>query len=391
MNSHAAPRRAKLAALILILILGTATAVAVGVYSSAFTPSVRVIVSAPRSGLVLDPDAKVKLRGVVVGHVSKINHNSDMADLYLDIDPDKAHLIPEESNVEIKSSTVFGAKYVNFVIPQNVSKKPVRSGMTFSTKNVTIEFNTVFQNLLNLLKQIEPEKINSVLGAFATGLRGNGEKLGEELEESNEYLGKINPSLPSLELDLNKVATVTSHYAEVTPDLMRIFDNATVTSATIYARQTLLAALLSDSKGLAEKATKVLLANKDDLEESLRDLRMTASLLQSYSPELTCLIKGLNSARIKFEPIVSGINNGITLNSGFLYGDKPYEYPQDLPKVNASAVPQCYGLPDPVIGSHSPYLVTDTGTVPYIPSTEVTANLPNLFQVLLTEPVNGGG
>ncbi len=40
-------------------------------YSAAFTPTETVTVTSPRAGLVMDPDAKVKYRGIQIGKVER--------------------------------------------------------------------------------------------------------------------------------------------------------------------------------------------------------------------------------------------------------------------------------------------------------------------------------
>ncbi len=45
--------------------------------------------------------------------------------------------------------------------------------------NVSTEVNTVFENLVDLLDQIDPAKLNAILSALAEGVRGQGERIGE--------------------------------------------------------------------------------------------------------------------------------------------------------------------------------------------------------------------
>ena len=62
----------KVAALVLVgSLVGVAT-VALTMFSGGFTDSEPVTVTADRAGLVMDPDAKVKMRGVQVGRVASI-------------------------------------------------------------------------------------------------------------------------------------------------------------------------------------------------------------------------------------------------------------------------------------------------------------------------------
>ncbi|MFC4603661.1 MCE family protein [Rhodococcus kronopolitis] len=382
----------KTAALVLVGSLVAIATVALTMFAGGFTDSEPVTITAPRSGLVMDPDAKVKLRGVQVGKVASIENENGQAQLNLAMDPSSMHLIPSNATVEIKSTTVFGAKYVNFVVPENPSSKSLSAGTTIAADSVTVEFNTLFQNLSTLLQQIEPEKLNATLGAISSALNGRGEQLGELLEETDHYLKTMNPVLPQLQQDLDKAAQVTNLYADVTPDLMHLLDNATATSGTIVEEQANLDLLLMNVTGLANTATDVLTENEANLTKSLADLRPTTALLSEYSPSIACLISGMGRMLPEAEKAVGGLQPGFALSTNFLPGTEPYTYPKDLPKVNASGGPNCWGLPDfhPKKNGNAPFVVADTGTVPYQPSTTTGTNVPKLFQWLYAGVPVGG-
>ena len=382
----------KLAALILVGSLVAIVAVALIMFAGGFKDTEPVTVTAQRSGLVMDPQAKVKLRGVEVGRVGSIDEVDGQAVLHLDMDPSQMHLIPSNSTVEIKSTTVFGAKYVNFVVPEKPSSQSLAPGTDIAATSVTVEFNTLFQNLSTLLQQIEPEKLNATLGAISSALNGRGEQLGELLSETDTYLKTMNPVLPQLQRDLDAAAQVTNLYADVTPNLLHLLDNATATSGTIVEEQDNLNLLLMNVTGLADTGNQVLTENEANLTKSLADLRPTTALLSEYSPSIACLITGLAGVLPAANDIFGGLQPGVALSASFVPGSDPYTYPNDLPKVNASGGPNCWGLPnfDAKRDGNAPFVVTDTGNVPYVPSTKTAFNVPKMFQWLYAGVPVGG-
>ncbi|QCB50001.1 MCE family protein [Rhodococcus sp. PAMC28707] len=374
----------KLAATGLVLGLVVIVAAALTAFAGGFTTTVPVTVTSARAGLVMDPQAKVKLRGVEVGRVGSISQVDGMARLDLDMNPSTLSMIPSNAAVEIKSTTVFGSKYVNFVVPPNPSNQSIEAGAVVSADSVTVEFNTLFQHLSEVLQKIEPEKLNATLGAVSSALRGRGEELGTLLEDTDSYLETINPSLPALQRDLSAAAVVTNVYADATPDLMRVLDNATDTGNTIVAEQANLDLLLMNLTGLADTGNQVLSENEKPLGTALSTLTKTTTLLDEYSPALTCFLVGLNKGRIAFGPYAgSGDNASIQLSASFLLGDPAYTVEKDLPKIAASGGPNCYGLPDfDPKQSHAPFVVADTADVPYVPATQPAVNVPTIFQFL---------
>ncbi len=352
-------------------------------FAGGFHDTVKVNVSAPRSGLVLDNDAKVKIRGVEIGVVKGITDTADGANIELAIDPDKLKLVPANATVDIRSTTVFGAKYINFVAPQQASAQSLKPGTTVHADAVTVEFNTLFQHLNQVLDKIEPEKLNATLTALGTALDGRGEKLGQLLADSDQYLKDINPSLPDLRRDLRTSVGVTNLYADAVPDLLRTTNNVVVTGNTLVDEKNNLNSVLLNLIGLADTTGGVLGDNEHQLVTALDLLRPTTQLLNEYSSGLYCLVVGAADALPVGNRIFGGDGPYVTLNASFMPGGTPYEYPKDLPKVNATGGPHCENILDRVPGSHSNYLVTDTseGEV-WTPSLSTHLNGPKVFQLL---------
>src|SRR5271166_7090019 len=108
-RSYARP----LAGLATVLVVLAVFAVSVGLFRGDFTTSVPVTVVSPRAGLVMNPDAYVKMRGVEVGKVDSIDvRPNGEAVLHLAMHPSVIHLIPGNVLVDIASTTVFGAKFI---------------------------------------------------------------------------------------------------------------------------------------------------------------------------------------------------------------------------------------------------------------------------------------
>lgn len=375
----------KLAGSAMVLALVAIVAVALVMFVGGFTSTATVTIDAPRSGLVLDPDAKVKVRGVEIGRVVSIDQTAEGASLKLALNPEQLKLVPANAGVDIRSTTVFGAKYVNFTVPQQPSSASLQPGARVTAQHVTVEFNTLFQHLSDVLAKVEPEKLNATLSALGTALQGRGEKLGDLLARSDAYLRDINPYLPTLQQDLVKTGDVTNLYADTVPDLLRTVDNATVTSQTLVDEQQSLDDVLANLIGLADTTGSVLRENEANFSTALDLLRPTTSLLFEYAPALSCIINGLGPMMPLAEEVFGGKLPGIGMNTNFMFGAQPYKYPDDLPKVNATGGPHCEGVVDRVPGSHAGYVVTDTNEgAPYVPNTGFTKpnEAPKVFQLL---------
>ena len=348
-----------LAGLLTVGALVVIAALAVGLFRDSFRDTVPVTVIADRAGLVMNPDAKVKLHGAQVGKVASIEPMADGgAALHLAIDQGSVDVIPANVGAEITSSTVFGSKFVELVPPSTPSADSLRPGTVIQGgDHVTVELNTVFQQLVSVLSYVEPAKLNQTLGALAKSLSGRGDKFGKALVALDSALSKINPSLDTLNHELAVAPTVFNAFADASPDLLATVDNTTRISQTVVDEQDSLDALLVSAIGLADIGTDVLAANRGPQTDALRLLVPTTDLTNQYNTANTCGVSGML-------PLANGPGlplPGAVLLQGFFLGRERYRYPGNLPKVAAKGGPQCTDLPNVGYEQRPPFVVTDIG------------------------------
>ncbi|MFD1813560.1 MCE family protein [Rhodococcus gannanensis] len=373
----------RIVAVIFTVSLVAVVVASVTAFLGGFSDTERVTVVSERAGLVMEPQAKVTMRGVEVGRVAAVRYEADHAVIDLDMNPSGLEQIPGNATVDIRSTTVFGAKYVNFEPPPDSSSEHLQPGTTVTADSVTVEFNTLFENLADVLQRVEPDKLNETLGAIATAVRGRGEEIGELIGDTDALLGELNPSLPALQRDLRAASGVTNLYADTAPDLLTIVDNVTSTGRFVTARANGLERLLLDVVGFGDNATAVLRENQQDLTGAVDLLRPTAELLDEYAPAINCLVVGLDLLRPKAEAVEGGLSPGFALSVSATSGVEPYTYPESLPRVNASGGPNCVGLPGDLdfTVDHPPFVVTDNAPVPYAPRTTSVTNPRKFFEV----------
>lgn len=371
--------------LLLALIIG-ATAQFLGWFSG----TQQVTLVAPRAGLVMNPDAKVKLRGVEVGRVQKISERDGHAVLTLDIDDASMSKIPGNVTADIKSNTIFGAKAVSLDIPPQGPQGHLSAGAEITADRVVVELNTVYQQLVSVLAQLQPEKLNATLGAINTALSGQGARIGVALDQLSGLLGKTNPHLPELNRLFREGATVTNVYADSMPDLLRTVDNFTTVGDTLVDKSTNLDALLINTTGMANTIDGVIAPTKRTLISALTDIGPVAQLLGYNAPGIKCFITSTASAAQVAEPYLGGNNGTLMLDASILPGKDPYQYPYDLPQVRAYGPPTCEaGLGNPSSTEHVKFYVSDNANYPYQPRTTPKVNSQKLFQLLFGEPPRG--
>ncbi|QZH60102.1 MCE family protein [Mycolicibacterium farcinogenes] len=350
-----------LAGLATVLVIGLIVALAVLLFRGSFTKTVPLTVISDRAGLVMNPDAKVKMRGVEIGKVGSIESMPDgRAKLTLEMQPAEMRLIPANVTADIASSTVFGAKFVDLVPPAN-PEGTIQPGRVLQGDHVTVEINTVFQQLTRVLDKIDPVKLNETLGAISSAFSGRGEKMGQTVTDFEALLAKLEPSLPNLSHDIDAMAAVSDAYGDAAPDLVHTVDNTNKLSDTIVAEEKNLDTFLVSMIGLADVGNDVIGSNQPALSKTLELLAPTTDLLNEYSPALKCALQGM--VTVKNQP--PAMDPGIVVQLAFTLGVERYRYPQNLPKVAAKGGPHCMGLPNVGFGNRAKYLVTDTNANPW--------------------------
>jgi len=352
-------------ALFLVVLVVAGVVLTVLAFNRDLQPYARVTLVSDRAGLVMAPWAKVKLRGVEVGRVSSIEPDGPVK-LQLELYPDQLKYIPANVEAQITAPTAFGAKYVELVTPAQPSPKRLAAGAVLRSRNVSIELNTTFQNLVSLLNKIDPAKLNAVLSALGEGFRGKGEALGRATTDLNQVLLAINPRSDTIRADYRALKGFSDTYSAAAPDILSVLDAVSTTSKTITDNAKALDSLLVGVIGLSDSGINLIGPAKDNLVHAINVLEPTTRLLMKYNPELTCLLVGGYLGLNDLIETVGG-HNGKSLigDAGILFGDDMYRYPDQLPingaKGGPGGAPGCGSLPD--VGKNFPvrYLVTNTG------------------------------
>ncbi|MDV7353891.1 MCE family protein [Rhodococcus oxybenzonivorans] len=349
--------------------LALVAAIVAAQFRGEFVDSVQVILLAPRSGLNLEPGARVKLLDVQVGRVGTVREESGFASIELDLSPERARSIPANIGATIASTTVFGAKFVSLTLPKGPAPQPLADGDTIDNRGVTTEVNTLFERLTTVLHAVPPEDLNATLTAISDALRGRGEQVGHTIDQANTFLTELRPSLDALQADLDATAEVTNLYADAAPGIVETLRSLTTTGSTVIQNAAGLDRFLLAAIGFGRTGGDTLDANREATETLLRSVRPTVELLDEYSTGLPCFFQGLDQARADIESVVGGAVPGVNISATLLPGEMPYRYPQDLPKVAASGGPRCGALPDlDITDGPAKYLATDTGVNPYLPN-----------------------
>lgn len=327
-------------ALIVGLIVGT-----IAIYNGALRQSTPLMVETDRAGLTLASGATVKMRGVQIGRVKEVRSAGDSnAVVELEIQNDLFDRIGQDVTAQIVPPTAFGAKYVQ-ITPGDRGTEAIQAGATISSDAVTVEVDTAFVNLTNVLNAARPAQVNAALTAVAESVDQRGEVLGQLITQTDRYLESFNPSLPDLTEDIKLAEDVAAVYDRARPDIVALAENASVTSDTIVKQQASLRALELSLISFNREAIPLLDSSGDRLATTLDAFEPVTDVLAKYSPELPCTVLGLAATNKLAEAAVGGTNPGVTTITRLVPTREKYTFEENLPRVGDTRGPGCYGLP----------------------------------------------
>jgi phospholipid/cholesterol/gamma-HCH transport system substrate-binding protein len=358
----------KSAGLVLLLITAVVTALVWVQFRGGFAESDRLTLISSRSGLSMDPGSKVTYNGVEIGRVASIDEiesgGEPKAKVVLDVDKKFIKLIPQNVDAQIKATTVFGNKYVAFSSPKNPAAQRIKPADVIDVSGVTTEFNTLFETVVSVAEKVDPVKLNQTLTATAQALDGLGERFGQSFENGNAILADVNPLMPRIRQDNQRLADLADVYADNSPNLFDALEHAVTTARTLNDQQGNIDAALMASVGFGNTGGEVFERSGPYLVRGAADLVPTTQLLDQYSPALFCTIRNYHDVEPRIASSLGGNGYSLRTHSEVLGAPNPYVYPDNLPRVNARGGPE--GRPgcwQPVTRDlwPQPYLVMDTG------------------------------
>ncbi len=265
-------------------------------FTKAFVASVPVTLTTSTTGLNLPENADVKLRGMIVGEVRKVEQHGEGVKMTLAMDPDLIDHVPQGVTAQLIPKTLFGEKYVSLIPPEGdvAGGATLKAGDVITKANVPIEVETLLNDLYPLLTAVDPVNLNYTLSALATALEGRGEQLGETLVTINDYLQETNPDLPLLIEDLKDFGTVADGYAAAIPDLARLLRNTVVTGNTVVSKKSQFTAFYQEGANLADTLTTFTKANGENLVTLAKEGRPILEVAARYSSTFPCFLAALH-------------------------------------------------------------------------------------------------
>jgi phospholipid/cholesterol/gamma-HCH transport system substrate-binding protein len=336
---------------VFLVVVALLVGLSVAMFQGRFTRTVDVTLLTDRIGSQLQRGSDVKLRGMIIGQVSSVSVTAKGARLGLALDPGQVDLVPAGVRARLLPKTLFGERFVDLVSPAAGSAgvaagAHLEAGDVISQdrSSVAIELETVFADLLPLLRTVQPGRLAATLNALASALEGRGQQLGDNLVLVDNYFRQLNPKLPVIKADISGLADLASTYAAAAPDLVSAAHNLITTNTTIVTKKDSLAGFLASTAGFANTTADFLDANGERIIQVGRVNRPTLRVLAKYAPQYPCFTRALVDWLPNIDQAWRGDSFHLTIE---VTPQRPGYHPGEEPRWGEHRAADCGLLPDP--------------------------------------------
>jgi phospholipid/cholesterol/gamma-HCH transport system substrate-binding protein len=283
--------------------------------------------------------------------------------------------------------TLFGERYVALLAGSDAEPTLADGGEIRQDASAeTAELEEVFDELLPMLRTIQPEKLSATLGEMAAMLRGQGAGIGDSMAAWAAYLKKLNPKVPQMTADLAALGRVAVNYADAVPDLLDALDTMAPTSRTLVAERDQLRKVYATVIDASNTSTGWVRRNDKTIRVLSKSSRKALAAVAPYASEFPCLFSALtrfipemdrNLGEGTGQPGIHVVLNIVDKRNKYIPG-------VDAPAYATGGKPRCpyvTGQPDPVqrlsatgkANSTGKHARTRPDTIPAPPSSRLAA------------------
>lgn len=288
-----APRRQHIltGAIALLLLFGAITVGIKGAFG-AFEGGYELTGSFDAAGQGLLPGSDVKLRGVNIGEVARIELVDRDALVTLRIHDGER--IPTDATATIRPKTLFGEKFVDIDPGAAEDEGPfLADGDALENTLGGFELEAVLTDVYPLLKAIDPAELMTVLSQLAEGGRGLGEEINRSIVNGEELSALFADNAELTREFLEDMAALSGQLATSADDLVALADAANVALPTLTDNEDDVVTLLEQAGRLSNDVADLLENNQPFVQASLGDASRSLQVLYDRRDQVIPTVIGL--------------------------------------------------------------------------------------------------
>ena len=287
------PRRQHIltGAIALVLVVAV-TSVGIKGAFGAFKGGYDLVGTFDAAGQGLLPGSDVKIRGVNIGEVQRIELTGGQALLTLRINDDQQ--VPVDSTAVIRPKTLFGEKFIDIDPGETERIGPfLADGGELTDTQGGFELEQVLGDTYPLLQAIDPGELMTVLGELSAGGEGLGETVNRTLVNGAELGEVFADNIDNTSQFLRDLALLSGQLAEDADGLLAIADAGNIALPTINEGEDDVVDLLQQAGRLSNDVADLLESNEPFVRSVMVEGSRTLQLLFDERDDVIPLVVGL--------------------------------------------------------------------------------------------------
>ncbi|CAM3203795.1 MlaD family protein [Nocardioides dubius] len=243
-----------------------------------------ITVTMPRTGGLFEGSAAT-YRGVEVGRVTKIDLGSGSVEVTVRLDPGEK--VPRNSVAKVRSLSPVGEQYLDFR-PEAAGGPYLADGDRVAAQagDLPVSIAKMVSGLQGALRQVDPEKVRTVLREVNTAFEGSGEDLHRLVENTEVLLETIDTSMPQIERVLVNGRTTLQIFADNRAVLIRFATLAARVGTWYLAWDPAVHRMLTRLPGDLATVNTLLTKVDDNLPGFLEEINKLSKMLALHGPHL---------------------------------------------------------------------------------------------------------
>ena len=288
-------KRTRLAVgLIMLVLTGAVASLLIFAANGAYADDYQLTARTTRTGFGLDHASEVKIRGIKVGTVERVELLEDGAvELVLNIDKDVR--IPEAATATIEPLSVFGPKFVDVRPGDDEVDGPfLAPGASMGAVVEPTELDETLDGLTTMLETIDASDVSTIVTELARGLDGLGEELGTSIDAASDVATLIASKQPEIDALLADARSLSATLASRGDSLSTLATDGQELLRTIDEQGDAFGELLAGVSELAIRGDDLLTEIGADLDPMLLGLERGAGVLREQLRFLPDFVDGLD-------------------------------------------------------------------------------------------------
>jgi len=327
--------------------------------------------------LDLVPQSAVKVNGVPVGRVDKIDMASDGWTASVHVVVNDSVQLPDNAHAEVKQTNLLGEKFIDLTAPANDSDtQSLKDGAVIPVQNTqhATEVEQVLGALSLLLNGGGVAELQPIVTELNKTLGGREGKVRDLLDQANQLIKGLNDQVGDIQHALDGLGTLSERVGQQNDQIAKVLDELPAGIHILDQQRPELIGLLQQLNRVGDAGVAILDRSKDNLISDLTALRPTLQELGRSAPDLVTAFPLIPTYPFPDEAIKSEFGGSVNtwLSVDLQIGTTLKNLGVGEP--NPVYVPPKYGRPVPVNPSNPYY--NGNGPRPGWPTVSLLPMLP---------------